>query len=647
MTRVTTNRRLDRRPGYAPARPGKGRDPRGQFEDGLALLRSTHGTGTARTEAWALAAELSAPDHPEHAAALLDELEGQAERLTCEDPAEAAAATAALRLWQKVSSAAPDRADRLHDRASALAAEVWENAPTLENVSVVAAAASLVAGSRPVHAERLVASACDYLTHVLDPDADAGRLSTADAFHVEFGFRGTLAVLSQALVDIGASSGTVGRVLEIGRRALPVEPADLPEGPVPSEDEEQEFTEATSLAERAFHLAGRHAVDEAEHHLERAFALLPSNESGTLRGPVWLPDLADSLVRTDTATDPHTLLDLVRHPADRVRVHSGVALAYADVHRPADALHHARAAFRTLAAATTSASCRPYVAQALASAGEVEHAMDLIARHGPPVGAGMRAAWRKADRAARVAVAAELAPLAPEAAAELILPLLRRLDAAQHAIRSQRLLASLVELLPAAIHLPPEQRSLFDTAWEQARDRAVRSSPQSWHPEDVLVEAFLRIGDGEKPGRQLDWLARDLTNRGTGNFPSAALAVLHTALHDPATAQRVAALSASPHHRAVALTAVAAHLTRIPFRLRPVPDPIGTDTFTRSVQHLALSATSDTPAAGKAAVKPLHLALGTTGWYHTIPVLARIAPEAVTAVRDIAVVHLESDSPAW
>ncbi|MFD6426914.1 hypothetical protein ACFWEP_33785, partial [Streptomyces sp. NPDC060198] len=106
--------------------PGESTDPRGRFEDGLTLLRSTHGTGAARTEAWALAAELLAPDHPEHAVALLDELEEQAETLICENPADAAAATAALRLWRTVASVTPDRADRLHDRASALAAEVWE-----------------------------------------------------------------------------------------------------------------------------------------------------------------------------------------------------------------------------------------------------------------------------------------------------------------------------------------------------------------------------------------------------------------------------------------------------------------------------------------------------------------------------------------
>ncbi|MFD6426762.1 hypothetical protein ACFWEP_33000, partial [Streptomyces sp. NPDC060198] len=504
--------------------------------------------------------------------------------------------------------------------------------------------------SLPVRAERLVASACGYLTYVLDPRAEAGRLSPADAFHIEFGFRGTLAVLAQALTDVGTPPRTAGCVLELGRRVLPVEPADPPEGPVPFEDEERDeedaFTEATGLAGQAFHLAERHAVDEAEHRLERALALLSSTVSGTHRGPVWLPELAGSLVRADATTDPDTLLGLVRHPADRVRVHAAVALACADVRRPADALHHARAATRTVAAATACAPYWPYAAQALASAGEVERAVDLIARNGRPAGAGMRAAWRKADRAARVAVAAELGTLAPDVAAELILPLLRRLDAARYAIRSQGLLTSLAELLPAAVHLPPGQRSLFDTAWEQARGRAVRSSPQSWHPEDVLVEAFLRIGDGEEPGRQLDWLARDSANRGTGEFPSAALAVLHATLHDTATARRVAALSASPHRGAFALTAVSAHLARVPLRPHPVPAPIGADTFTRTVQHLALSATSGIPGAGKAAVEPLRLALGTTGWFHAIPVLAQLAPEALTAVRDIAVIHLATGSAA-
>ncbi|MEH0564400.1 hypothetical protein QBA37_35100 [Streptomyces silvae] len=629
--------------------PGKDRglrgdrqgDLRGRYADGLALLRSTRGTSTARNEAWAVAAILLAPDHPEHAAELLDELEEQAETLAGGDPAEGSAAAAAVQLWQTVASAAPDRTDRLHHRVVTHATEAWRNAPTLENLSVVATAASLVAQSRPRQAEQLVATACQHLEHVLL--TESGRLSPTDAFHLEFGFRHTLSVLSQALTDVGTSPETTSRVLELGQRLLPPEPIDQPGQVAPDEDEHQAFTEAAGLADQAYRLAGQGAVNEAEHHLEQALALLPSAGAGTDRGPVWLADLAAALVRTDATSNLEPLLDLVRHPADRVRVHAAMSLAYSDSPdplRPTAARDHAQEAARAAASPAVSDTSWPYAAQALASAGEVESSLDLILLHGRPDSAGRRAAWRRTDQAARIAVATELATHSPETAGELVLPLLKRLDVARHAIRSQGLLSSLAELLPATAHLSPEQQSLFDSVMETALEQVTRSSPQFWHVEGVLVLAFLRIGAGEEPVRQLDWLVGEVANRGTEHFPTAALAVLHAALCDTTAAQRVAALPAAPHRRAAAHTAVASLLARVPFRPCPVPDPISTDRFTHTIQHLALKATSTARPASETAIKPLHHALSTAGWYHAIPALAWLAPEAITGVRDIAVAHL-------
>ncbi len=599
-------------------------DFRGQYEDGLALLRSTRGTGTARNEAWARAAALLASEYPQDAAELLDELEQQAEVLADEDSAEGVAV--AVQLWQAVASAAPDRADRLHDLALDHVTGRWQDAPTLENVPVVASAVSFLAQSRPAQAARLVVEACRYVEHVMRPEA-AGPLSPADALHVEFGFQHTLTALSQALTEVGAPPETATRVLGLGGEVRASEPA---------EDEDRALTEAAALADQAFHLAGHGAVDDAEHHLEQALALLPTaaGPEGD-RCPAWLPDLAGALIRTGAAGDPESLLRLNPRPADQVRVHTAMALAYADCSQPAAARHHAREAAR----AAASGRSWSYAAQALACAGEVEAALGLIDQHRQPEGPGGRAARRKADWMARIAVAAELAPLAPEAAGELARPLLERLEAARKAIRSQGLLTSLAELLPVTTRLPAGQRQLFHTALAHAREQAARSNPYSWSPEDMLVEAFLRIGDGEVPSRQLDWLAKDMANRGTLHFPTAALAVLHAALHDNSTAQRVAMLPAASHHRAAALTAVASHLARVPCRPCPVPDPIGTDPFTRTVQYLALRATPATPAAVRPAAQTLHHALATAGWHHTIPVLAHVGPDAITTVLAITLAH--------
>ncbi|THA33746.1 hypothetical protein E6W17_30755 [Streptomyces sp. A1547] len=609
----------------------------GLYDDGLALLRSTRGTGTARIEAWAQAARLLAPDRSDAAAELLDGLEEQAEELTGEDPTGGYAAAAAVQLWGSVAYAAPDRADRLYGRALEHAREVWNGAPSLENTAVLASAASLVAQARPTEAERLVEAACQHVESVLL--AGAGRLSPADAFHVEFGFRHALALLSQALTDVGAPPERAALLLELARRAIPPELEDRP-GQFGGWDEDEAVTEAGRLADEAFRLADRGSDGEAERYLEEALALLPTAGPGTgRRSPVWLPDLAAALVRTGAAADAESLLELGHSPAEQVRAHAAMALAYADSSLLAEAREHAQTASRAAASATAPSGTWAYAAQALACAGEAESALDLIRQHGQPADVSQRPAWRKADRFVRIAVAAELAMLHPSLAGELLLPLLKRLQAARNAIRSHGLLTGLAELLPAATHLPPEQQLLLDELRGEALAQVTRSGPQR-QPEDVLVHAFLRIGDGEDPGRQLDWLRRDMTNRGSEHFPTAALAVLHAALGDTDTAERVAALPAAPQHRAEALTAVASHLARVPVRPLPSPDPARTEPFAHTVQHLALQATPNASPDNGAATRLLHRALATASWCHALPALAHLAPEAVAAVRGIAVVHL-------
>ncbi|WP_432016116.1 hypothetical protein [Streptomyces hydrogenans] len=604
-------------------------DRRDDFREALALLRASRGTGAARYEAWALAARLLAPEHPDEAAELLDGLEEEAEGLAAEGDA-----AGAVQVWETVAAADPDRGGRVRGRVLAHVTEVWEEGPTLEKVGLVAVAVALAAPSRPEPAARLVDSARQYLESVLG--VAAGGLSAADAFPVEFGFRDTLEAFCRALVEIGASEETVDRVRDLGLRVLPPESEEEVLDADPFED--GAFVEAGRVADEALALADRGADDEAEQELERALALLPAGGLGEGLSPVWAADLAGALVRTGAADEAAALLATVERPADRVRVNAALALACADADRPGAAYGYAGRAAREAAGAGTGWA---HAAQAWACVGEAGNVVDLLARHlRQPDRAGTRAAWREADRAVRIAVAAELAALAPEAAGEVLLPVLKRLDAARKAVRSQALLTSVVELVPAATRLPSPARELFDDLMEEARTQAARSGPRSWRPEDVLVVAFLRLGAGDPPGRQVDWLRQELRNRGADHFPTAALAVLHAALGDLAAAEAVAGLPAVPHHRAAALTAVASHLGRVPVRPSPVPGAGGTDSFTRAVQHLALTATPLAAPAPEAALGSLGRVLTTAGWYHALPVLARVAPEAVEAVHEIAAVHL-------
>ncbi|MFC9735004.1 hypothetical protein [Streptomyces roseolus] len=603
-----------------------------ELREALALLRATRGTGSERYEAWASAACLLAPEHPEEAAALLDGLEEEAEELGARGDS-----AGAVQVWETVVASDPARARRLHDRVLAHVTEVWEGGPSLENVGVVAIAASLVARSRPEPAERLVDAARLYLEGVLGGGVEG--LSAADAFHVEFGFRDTWEALCRALVDVGTPSEAVDRVRELGLRVLPVESEEevLDTDPF---FEDRAFVEAGRVADQALAFADRGADDEAEQELERAVALLPAGGLGGSLSPVWVAELAGALVRTDALEAAGEMLRTVGRPADQVRVNAALALACADDGRPDAARGYAREAERGAAGAGTGWA---HAAQALAGVGDVEGAVDLLTQLGQqPDRAGTRAAWRKTDQAVRIAVAAELVAFSPEAAGDVLLPVLKRLDAARKAVRSQALLSSVVELVPAAVRLPSPARELFDNLMEAARTQAARSGPQSWRPEDVLVVAFLRLGAGDLPGRQVDWLRQDLRNRGAEHFPTAALALLHAALGDIAEAEAIAGLPAVPHHQAAALTAVASHLVRVPVRPFPLPGAGGTDSFTRAVQHLALTATSRAAPAPEAALGVLGRVLTTAGWYHALPVLVRVAPEAVQAVHEIAAVHLSA-----
>ncbi|MFD7020514.1 hypothetical protein [Streptomyces sp. NPDC059928] len=607
-----------------------GNDRRKRLEDGLALLRSTRATGTARSEVWAQAVQLLTEDHPEQAEELLDALEEQAEHLGCEDQADANAAAGAIQLWQTVASAAPDRADRLVDRTLAHAQEVWNDAPSLENVSTLASAAMLAARARPAQARSLMNIACRHLEHVLSPDAPP--MTAPDVFHIEFAFQHTVALLGQALTEVGTPPEQATRVLELASGILPSAPEE-PEGEL-SRDEEAS-AEAVGLADEAFRLAGHGAVHEAEHHLEQALVLLPAATPRS--GPLWLPDLAAALIRTNPAADTQPLIDLVQHPGDRGRVHAALALAYADTQQSARARRHAQEAART----GTNDRNWPYAAQALAGAGEVQAAVRLIQQHQQPGGATARASWRRVDRAARISVATELTTHAPQAAAALLHPLLKRLKASCRTPRSHGLLSSVAELMPAAAHLPPETQQLFATALEQTRAQVSRTSPHSWQPEDILVHAFLRIAAGEDPNTQLNWLTHDIASRGPEHFPTPALAVLHATLGDSHTALQVAKQPATPMIQAAALTALASHSTRIPVRPHPLPDPTGRMHFTRAIQHLALNTPPLQPEP-EAPSEAVHHLLTTPGWHHALQVLHKLAPEAITKIYNITATHLST-----
>ncbi|MFB7513055.1 hypothetical protein [Streptomyces sp. NPDC056144] len=643
--------------------PLSGEDGSQLYAEGLTLLRSTAGTGSDRVEACARAVEFLDAEDAED---LLDEIEGLAEKLADEALAYGTSGAGAVQLWQTVASVAPGRADGIHDRALAYAAEVWEAVPALENLEMLAGAASLVAQARPAQARELVDAACRYLEHVLEPGS--GRLPDADVLG-ESGFRDALAAFSRAVEAVEAPPETValalhlaGRVLsafslyEEGRRGTDARAAensgvrgDGDEGG--DGGEEQDFAEAERLADRALRHAREDSPDDAERLLQQALGLLPVLTSRSGRVPVWLADLAGALVRTGTEEGTElagSLAALTSHPADRTRVHAAMALAHADSLQADEAHRHAREAHRA-AQATGLGAVWPYAVQALAAAGDVAAAVRLLVSQEKPADV-TRSSWRQTDRAARIAAAAEIGKADPVAASELVLPLFERLKALGLAGRSKRPLVELVELRPAFLHLSSEHRQRFDQYMEDLQGQGPHGVFQPRSPEEALTHAFLRLSRNDDVQRQLDWLTTDMANRGTKHFPTEALAVLYAALGETDTAVNVACLLRAPHRRATALAAVASHLVGIPQRPSPLPEVSGAASFTRSIQHLALNADgvppdgvppgSISPATAETARGVANRALVTTGWYQALPVLARLAPAAVLDVGEIAAAHL-------
>ncbi|MCJ0875461.1 hypothetical protein [Streptomyces sp. AP-93] len=378
--------------------------------------------------------------------------------------------------------------------------------------------------------------------------------------------------------------------------------------------------------------------------MDEALALLPIAGTGAGRAPRWMPALAAALVRIDAAGDVEPLLDPWQEPGDRARAFAAMALAYADLGRVGDARLSAQQAAQA-ADGSPPDSTWAHVAQALACAGAGEAAEELLRQHLLPTDRSKKGEWRRADRLARLAVAAGLAAHDQERSDKLLLPLLEDLHASKDSPQGRStLLARLAALLPVVTATGADGRHPYAALLQEVQDvglgYADRKDPNTWQPETVLVHALLRIGADEDPGGQLEWLTRGVANRGPEHFPTAALAVVHAAMGDAETALRVAERAADPRARAVALTAAAGHLARVPVRPLPALDPTTQpDSFTRTVQHLALEVTSHTPADYRAASSFLRLALSTAGWHHALPVLALVEPEAVARVRDIAVVH--------
>ncbi|MFF5809189.1 hypothetical protein [Streptomyces sp. NPDC012746] len=638
----------------------------GQDEDGIELLRGTRGSNTARYEAWAQAAGLLAPRQPAGAAHLLDELEHQAEEAaeraaedTAEDPATA------IQLWALLAAAAPDRRERLHDRILGHAWDCWAASQDLRDLDVLSIAASALAGPRPEEAVALAGLAGQRIESVCRTPAS---VSVEDRAHIECGFRLTLVRLVRALTETGASSDRVRQLLEgvpeefrqgyakadfvdvvithaeTADGAAEADHSDDSDGSDDSED--LAVAQAQRLAREAVALAERDREAEARQRLDHALALLPEIDTGAGHALPWLPSLTGALARVGLPQDAEVLAGKLATPGNRARALAEASMAAGASGREADARRLADEAARAaVEGPEAGVGAWAVSAQALALVGEGGAADDLIARTEPAERA-RKTSWRQEAGRGRVVVAAGLAAHDPAAAARIVDAARARLEATKTLPgRAAALLAHLGELTAAAAETDEPCRDRLRQAIGDARAEAP-TNPQEWQAATVLVDAVLRIGDGEDVRTQLDWLERDARVGRTGQFPMAGLAVLYALLGDTDAATRAAERIEDPQGRAAAFAAVAGHLARVPPRLTPAKYPAGPDPFTQTLRVLALAAAPDVPGAVVTTAAFLRRAVTGPGWHTALPVLAELAPEGVARIRDITFAYLGIESTA-
>ncbi|MFI8105431.1 NACHT domain-containing protein [Streptomyces sp. NPDC086023] len=624
----------------------------GQPEVGLRLLRSTRGPHTKRYEAWAEAARVLAPDDPEEASALLDELEEEAgDFADGHESGTPHAHAVAFQIWGTVAAACPERAERLRDRIRDHARAVWAASPTLANIGVLSSAASTLADPRPDEAAALAREAEQHVrTMFRHPES----LPARDRAHLVFGAQLTLRALAQALIDTGSPLDEVRRLLDSVPEEFRVDRTGLLGSEIAAlaravlshaESPESPDSPAERLADEAFRLAESGSDHEARQLLDEAMRLLPGS-SPARRARLWAPALAGALVRLDRHTAAQALAEASPKAGDRCRAHAAMSLAYTDSGSERQATEQAQASATAAYEALDDGDALSYnawafAAQALACAGEGDAALELV-EQSSSADRARRVEWSTKQRRARIAVADALVRRDPVEGARLVDEERAYLLRTSATPRRAGLLAGLAALMPAAARAERPCRERFDQA-VQASFAYTQGNPETWDEEAVLVHALLRTGAGEDADGLLDWLEQTMRRRRPEHFPTAGLALLHVVRGDVDRARHVAAQLGEPRQRAQAFAAVAAHLADVSARPAPSDDLPDPDPFIHVIRSLAQAVAPLQAADQDAAAAFVREALGDAGWYHALEVLPHIAPEAIVRILDIALAHLRID----
>ncbi|MFE2291923.1 hypothetical protein [Streptomyces sp. NPDC059452] len=420
--------------------------------------------------------------------------------------------------------------------------------------------------------------------------------------------------------------------------------ADRPDVRGDQPEYEDRLPEHVTLLRQAERWFGGGNTQLARELLEEALRCspLPPEEPAGL-GADWTPSLAQALGEVGKFEQAERLAGAVLDPEGRVRHLADLALGCSQGGYGVEARRYAGEAAR-LGGNAHDPVVRGLVAQALAHAGEAADAVETAERRRPQgeESEGEESvvpAARTQIRQAVTAVAAGLARRDPGAAARLVEPevaKLRQRIGNGSPLNPLPQLAGLLLAFPDVRRPSPHLREAIRLA-----SAFVDEPRQQWRPQPVVVRALLEVlgcCPGPEPYRLIG--AIDAWQRALppDQVPHAELALLKAVQGDVAAARRVAEEAPTAGGRAVALAAVARHLAGVPAVLSV--DRAAEDSTLRLCRTLAHAA-GDGTAPDKAAARLLvhEMLASEEAWTHAIPLLPRLAPEALVPLAELARAH--------
>ncbi|MFJ8841778.1 hypothetical protein ACIRFF_02610 [Streptomyces cyaneofuscatus] len=497
-------------------------------------------------------------------------------------------------------------------------------------------------------ARQLARDAKDALLHVVrNPET----LSPGGRAHLNLELSTTLARVVKALHDAGqeaAASSLPNEIPEalcwdvlgddireqarvVTKQAISSPSAEQAKG---SADDELKSIEDVL---RSHPVRGRHLLAEA-------FARWEGHRSASGTQGWGLP-LAQALAAAGYAEEAVRLVGCPPGSAERAGALAVVALGCAAGGRGGEALRYAEEAAGA-AGGLVDPAVRGLVGQAFAHAGAAGAAEEWAS------GEGRTGKEREQVERAQASVAVGLGPYDPEAAARIVGRQLLGVNRARLVPGGERHLPRIMGLLLA---LPDPRRPGSEVcAALQGLCAGPAESIQGWDMRAVLFQALLDVGgccSGVAPlGGRLDRWERYVgsTPLPEGVLPVAEWAVLHAVRGDVPGARAAAGRASTAEGQAAALAAVATYLAGVSVILPAAEGWAPQDTsvlrFLALADALGTESTESTESTGTTRDEPearrlVREVLAGEHWRYALPLLPRLAPEALPRLAESGLVH--------